>query len=89
MLSKEEKNGSIEYTPVYFHSATKTVINSEYNLDKSFQEALYRIDNRNNEGSGSIIESTNGEYVNISTYSPLAGSIFVELPEKLKNAKKV
>ena len=34
-----------EYPPVYFNSATKTVINFEYCLDKSFQEILNRIDN--------------------------------------------
>ena len=34
-----------EYSPVYFNSATKTVVNSEYYLDKSFQDILYRIDN--------------------------------------------
>ena len=41
-----QKNGDIEYNPVYFNSATKTVINSDkYDLDKSFQEILYRIHN--------------------------------------------
>ena len=40
----------------FFNSAAKTVINSEFNLDKSFQEVLYRIDNWINEGSGWIIE---------------------------------
>ena len=68
-------NGRIEYSPVYFNSATKTVINSDkYDLDKCFQELLCRIDNWINEGSGWIIESINGEYVNISAYSPLIGS---------------
>ena len=38
-------NGDIEYAPVYFNSGTKTVISSEYCLDQSFQEILYRIDN--------------------------------------------
>ena len=33
--------------------------------------------------------SINGEYVNISVYSPSIGSSFVELPNKLKNSKKV
>ena len=61
------------------------MINSEYNLDKSFQEILYRIDNLINEGSGWKVESVNGEYVKISMYSPLVGSTFVELPDKLKN----
>ena len=34
-----------------------------------------------------MVESINGEYVNISMYSPLIGS-FVELPNELKNPKK-
>ena len=47
LLSKLKTDGSIEYSPVYFNSTTKTVINSdEFGLDQSFQEILYRIDNR-------------------------------------------
>ena len=43
-------NEDIEYAPVYFNSATKAVINSDkYDLDKSFQEILYRTDNWINE----------------------------------------
>ena len=62
---------------------TKTVINSDkYDLDKRFQENLYAIDNLINEGSGWIIESMNGQYVNISIYSPLIGSTYIELPDK-------
>ena len=72
LLSKQKMDENIEYAPVHFNSITKTVINSEFNLYKSFQELLYRIDNWINEGSGWIIESINGgEYVNISMYSPL------------------
>ena len=67
---------------------TKTVINSEFSLDKSFQEILYKIDDWINEGSGWVGESINGEYVNISMYSPLIGSSFIELPNELKNPKK-
>ena len=89
LLSKHQINRDIEYAPVYFNSATKTVINSDkYDLDKSFQEILCRIENWINEGSGWIIESINGEYVNISMYSPLIGSTYIELPEKLKNSRK-
>ena len=37
LLSKHKVNEDIEYAPVFFvNSATKAVINSEYNLDKSF-----------------------------------------------------
>ena len=75
LLSKEKINGdtecnSIEYSSVYFNSITKTVINLDFNLDKSFEEILYRIDNWINEGSGWVIDSINGEYVNISKYAP-------------------
>ena len=88
LLSKTKINGSIEYSPVYFNSTTKTVINSEFNLDKSFQEILYRIDNSINEGSVWIVESIDGEYVNISAYSPLVENTYIELPDELKNPMK-
>ena len=36
LLSKHKENGDREFAPVYFNSTTKTVINSIYDLDKSF-----------------------------------------------------
>ena len=88
LLSKHKINGDIEYAPVYFNSATKTVITSDkYMLDKSFQEILYRIDNWINEGSGWITESI-AQCVNIYVYNPLIGSTYIELPGRLKHLKK-
>ena len=56
LLSKQKINGDIEYAPVYFNSATKTVINSDkYGLHNSFQEILYKIDNCIHEECGWII----------------------------------
>ena len=82
-------NGDIEHAPVYFTSATKTMINSDkYDLDKYFQEILYRIDNWINEGSDRITESIEAQYVIISMYSPLIGSAYTELPNGLKNPMK-
>ena len=90
MLRKRKENGDIEFTPVYFDSATKILINSDkYMLDKSFQGILYRIDNWTNERSCSVIESINGEYVNISIYSTLSENSFIELLNKLRNSMKV
>ena len=83
LLGKRKEIRNIEYSPVYFNSATKTVINSEYNLDKYLQEILYRLGNWINEGSGWIVESKNGEYVNISIQRPLVGITYIELPNKL------
>ena len=37
LSSKYKGNVDIEFAPVYFNSAANTVINSEYDLDKSFQ----------------------------------------------------
>ena len=49
-LSKHKVNEDLEYAPVYFNSATKTVINSDkYDLGTSFKEILCRIDNWINE----------------------------------------
>ena len=47
------------------------MINSKYDLDKSFQEIFYRIDNWINEGSGWVIESADAEYMNFSSFRPL------------------
>ena len=80
LLKKYKPNGEIEFAPVYFNSSTKTVINPRYKLDKSFQEILYRIDAWINRGSGWIIELTESQYINISTYRPLVGSSYIDLP---------
>ena len=87
MLTKIKTGGGIEYSPAYFNSTTKTVINSKFNLDQSFQEILYRIDNWINQGSGRIIEEIEGFYLNVISYSPLIGSTYIELPNKLKNPR--
>ena len=89
LLKKYKENRDIEFVLVYFNSTTKIVINSKYDHDKSFQEILYRVDNWINEGSGWVIESINGEYVNISIYSPLSGSSYIKLPVNLRNSRKV
>ena len=41
-----------------------------------------------NEGSGWIVESIESQYINISTYRPLPGSSYMNLPIELTNPKK-
>ena len=65
LLKKYKPNGEIEFAPVYFNSLTKLVINHRYELNKSFQEILYRT-----EVSGWIVESIESQYINITTYKP-------------------
>ena len=71
-FKKHKPKGEIEFTPVYFNSATKTVINHKFGLDNSFQEILYRIENWISEGSGWIVELIESQYINISTYRPIS-----------------
>ena len=45
LLIKMKNNGGIEYSPVYFTSLTKTVIDSgKFKLDQAFQEVIYRLE---------------------------------------------
>ena len=89
LLCKHKQNRDIVCASVYFNFAIKTVINSDkYDLDKSFQEILYTIDNWVNEGFGCTIDSIEAQYVNIPIYSPLIGSTYIELPDKLKKSSE-
>ena len=80
LLKKYKPNEEIEFSPIYFNLLTKTIINNRFKLEESFQEILYRIDAWINEGSGWIIEPIESQYINISTYRPLAGNSYIELP---------
>ena len=89
VLSKKYKpNEEIEFTPVYFNSSTKTIINNKFKSKHAFQEILYRIDASINKGSGWIIESIESQYINISTHRPLVGSSYIDLPIELKHPRK-
>ena len=88
MLKKYKPNGEIEFRPVYFNSATKTVINHRFRLENSFQEILYMIDVWINNGSGWIIELIESQYINISTYRPLSGSSYTKLATELRSQRK-
>ena len=41
-----------------------------------------------NNGSGWVIELIESQYINISTYTPLSGSSYLNLPIELKSPKK-
>ena len=88
-LHKDKLNDNSEDASVYFNSKIKTVINLNFedSIDECFEEILYRVDDWINKGSGWVTESVNKEYVNISKYSPLLGSSYIELPDKLNHPK--
>ena len=68
LLKKYKLNKEIEFAPVYFNSVTKTVINHRFRLENCFQEILYMIHVRINNGSAWNVESTESQYINISTF---------------------
>ena len=88
LLKKYKPNEEIEFTPVYFNSSTKAIINNRFKLEHAIHEILYRIHAWINKGSGWIIESIESQYINISTYRPLVESSCIDLPIELKNPKK-
>ena len=80
MSKKYKLNGEIEFAPVYYNSVTKTVINHKFRLKNSFQEILYMIYVWINNGSGWNSQSIEFQYINISTYTPLSGRHYMDLP---------
>ena len=76
------------FAPIYFNSLTKTVINHRFRLGNNFQDFLYMIDVWINNGSGWIVELIESQYINISTYRPLLGSSYMDLPVEFKSPKK-
>ena len=74
VLLKKYKAIEIECSPVYFNSTTKTMINHKFDLDKSFQEILNRVNNWINEGSGRIAEKIHSQYINVSNFRSLSRS---------------
>ena len=40
MLQKYKPNEEIEFTPVYFNSSKKTIINNRFKLEHAFQEII-------------------------------------------------
>ena len=87
-LKKCKPGGEIEFNPISFNSATKTVINHKFKLENSFQEIFHVIDNWINVGPGWIADLIESQYINISTYRPLSGSSFLKFPAKLRSPKK-
>ena len=54
----------------------------------SRQEILNMIDKWVSEGSGWVIDRIDSHYINITTYQPLNGSGYIELPIELQNPAK-
>ena len=88
--SKTGKHLSI-YKTVFFNGKAKTITKAndiEHKLNMSRQEILNVIDKWVSEGSGWVIDRIDSHYINVTTYTPLHGSSYIELPTELRNPKK-
>ena len=88
--SKTGKRVSI-YKTAFFNGKAKTITKAddiEHELNMSRQEILKLIDQWVSEGSGWVIDRIDSHYINVTTYTPLHGSSYIELPTELKNPKK-
>ena len=64
------------------------MINHRFRLETSFQNILYMIETWINKGSGWIVALIESQYINISTYRPLSGNCYVDLPVELRSPRK-
>ena len=88
--SKTGKRVSI-YKTAFFNCRVKTITKPndiEPDLSKSRQEILNAIDKWVSEGLGWVIDSINNHHINVTTYKPLHGSSYIELPIELQNSAK-
>ena len=88
--SKTGKRISI-YKTAFFNGKAKTITKPndiEPELNMSRQEILNVIDKWVSEGLGWVIDWIDSHYVNVTTYKPLHGSSYIELPTELRNPKK-
>ena len=79
------------YKTAFFNGKAKTITKAsdiEPELSMSRQEILNVIDKWVSEGSGWTIDRIDSHYINVTTYQPLHGSSYLELPAKLRNSAK-
>ena len=75
----------------FFDGKAKTITKPddiEPELNMSRQELLNVIDKWVSEGSRWAINHIDSHYINVTTYKPLHGSSYIELPMELRNPKK-
>ena len=88
--SKTGKHVSI-YKMAFFNSRAKTITKGsdiEPELSMSRQEILNTINKWVSEGLGWVIDSISNHYINVTTYKPMKGSNYRELPIELQNSAK-
>ena len=87
----EEKEIEYTYKTAHLNSKAHTIINTvqvEKALGVSQETIMNVVGIWLSEGSGWVVESVDGHFINIVKYKPLRGSSYIELPKELRNPKK-
>ena len=90
-LDSINKINTIVYKTAFFNGKAKTVTKAsdiEHELIMSRQEIMNVTEKWVSEGSGWIINHIDSHYINVTSYKPLHGSSYIELPTELRNPKK-
>ena len=91
-ITFEKQNGDkLIEKEAYFNAKPQTVTNEEEIanlLQITQQQIVNMIQQWISEGSGWIIKSVDGHFINVVRYRPLRGSSYIPLPEELQNSAK-
>ena len=85
------KINTIVYKAAFFIGKAKAITKAndlENELSMSRQEILNTIDKWVSEGLGWVIDRIDSHYINVTTYQPLNGSSYIEIPIELQNLAK-
>ena len=89
-FEKQKGDGWIEKT-AYFTEKPQTITN-EAEVAKALQKTQNYIINKIqqwiSEGSGWVVKTVDGHFINVLKYKPLRGSSYISLPEELRNSAK-
>ncbi len=83
--NKTNQMEKIQTNPFLRTKISSVVNENEIIMDNIYNKLLENIGNYQREGSGWILEGINSCEVNISKYTPLRGSSYIDLPIKIKN----
>ena len=89
---KNNPSGLAKTTEAYFHSDVMTILSAhaiDAAVQKAFTDIEKRIEKWTREGSGWTVTKVLNVYLDFAKYTPLKGSSYLDLPDKLKSKKAI
>ena len=91
-LMKNNPSGLAKTTEAYFRSDVMTILSAhaiDAAVQKAFTDIEKRIEKWTREGSGWTVTKVLNVYLDFAKYTPLKGSSYLDLPDKLKSKKAI